>query len=539
MKKLVIWLILLTCILLLNACKTKSEEPEPIDPNAWKVVYDIEETSQDFLDNVHTCYQIFPYAFADSNDDGVGDLNGITENLNYLAETLNVTCVWLNPIHPSPSYHKYDVTDYYSIDQQFGTMSDFEALLSEADRLGIRILMDLVINHTSSQHPMFINSSIGPAATYRDYYVWNDLSDRTKFPDSTGWYQKNSSYYFASFWSEMPELNFDNPKVREEIKNILTFWLNKGVDGFRIDAAKHLYDTKEYPIGTGTLKENTNYFREFNHHVKTLNSDAFVLGEIYTIGSSYVSNYLEGMDSVFNFEFADTVIKALNQNNALSLADKMRVIREDYIEKRTNPIDSLFLSNHDQNRVANQLFFDMDKMKLAAHILLTFPGISWIYYGEELGMSGVKPDENIRQPFKWGDELDQYTVSGDGRIGSWDTHNTSLDGMTEQLLDQNSLLQVYIELIALRNTYDFLSKGLVEEFNSPKSTVLTYRLVFDDQTYLVIHNFGNILESITHQFISHDLLYTSNGSTINNDIIELSPYGSMIIQIPENIISFS
>ncbi len=532
MKKIFSIFLIFISSMVFIACKEEDTVIEPTPTEDWKVLYDIEATSPDFLNHVTSCYQIFPYSFADSNDDGIGDLNGITENLDYLADTLGVDCIWINPVHPSPTYHKYDVTDYYAIDRTFGTMADFENLVTEAHARNLRVLMDLVINHTSSQHPWFINASIGPAASYRNFYVWNTLEDRTQFPDKTGWHLKNGVYYFASFWSEMPELNYENPLVREEIKNILTFWLEKGVDGFRIDAAKHIYDTKEYPIGTATLMENVKYFREFNHYVKAINSDAFVVGEVYTISSDYVSNFYEGMDSAFNFEFADTLIQGLQSNQANDLAHVMITAQSNFLKEKDQPLDSLFLTNHDQNRLADQVGFSLNKMKLAAQVLMMMPGISWIYYGEEIGMAGAKPDNNIRQPYKWGNERIEYTVAGGTSISSWGTYNTDLFGMTEQLLDSNSLLNAYIELIALRKDHPLLSRGTIKAITSPRSDLLMYMLVSGNSAYLVMHNFSTSIISFNHSLSSFGLIYQTHDNQLSASNIVMNPYSSMVISVP-------
>ena len=298
MKKILLVVLTLIFTMSLIACEKEVEpepDPDPVVDMSWKLDYDMVDSSPDFLANVSVCYQIFPISWADSNDDGYGDLNGITENISYLADTLNIDCIWINPINVSPSYHKYDVVDYYDIDPQFGTLEDFENLLEVAGDNDIRVLMDLVINHTSTANPWFIDSASSVDSDFRDYYVWNDLKDRTVYPSKSGWSYTNGMFYYASFWSEMPELNFDNQDVRIEIENILEFWLNKGVDGFRIDAAKHLYDTNEYPSGTATFRENVNYFREFNYFVKQINPDAFIVGEIASPSPSFVDNFLEGM----------------------------------------------------------------------------------------------------------------------------------------------------------------------------------------------------------------------------------------------------
>jgi alpha-amylase len=539
MKKYIQIMLIFMLSVILFACQGETEEKSDPTTESWKVLYDIKPTSPDFLENVDACYQIFPYSFADSNHDGIGDLKGITENLDYFSDILGVDCLWLNPIHPSPTYHKYDVTNYYGIDRQFGTMSDFQTLIDEAESKGIRILMDLVINHTSSQHPWFINSSIGNEATYRNWYVWNTLEDRTAFPDRTGWYLKNGVYYFASFWNEMPELNYDNPAVREEIKNILTFWLEKGVSGFRIDAAKHIYDTKEFPAGTPTLKENVNYFREFNHHVKTVNPDAFVVGEIYTNGSSYISNFYEGMDSAFNFEFADTITQALQSNSQINLLSLLLTSQTNYRNKKNQPLDSLFLSNHDQNRIADSLGLNMNKMKMASQILMTLPGISWIYYGEEIGMSGVKPDNNIRQPFKWGEQRLDYTTQGGTAIGTWNGYNQSLPGMTEQLLDEQSLLRTYIQMIQIRDQNQILSRGTLSAINHSRSQLLVYVLTYEGQKVLVVHNLTPNDVTINHNLTAYTMLNSTHLQDLSPTSFTFRGYSTLILSINQDDVTFN
>ncbi len=502
----------------------------------WKVIYDVQPTSPDFLTDVSSCYQIFPYAFADSNDDGIGDLNGITENLAYLSETLGVACIWLTPIHPSPSYHKYDVTDFYRIDPVFGTMAHYQNLLTQAEAKGIRVLMDLVINHTSSQHPWFINASIGPAASYHDFYRWLTPTQLASYPNKASWYLKNGLYYFASFWSEMPELNYENPLVREEIKKIVDFWLDQGVDGFRIDAAKHIYDVAEYLPGTTTYQENINYFREFNHFVKENNPDAFVVGEVYTLGASFTSKFYQGMDSAFNFDFADKIIQALQSNSASGLVNNYLNAQTLYANERTHPIDSIFLTNHDQDRLADQAGFEMNKLKLAIQVTSTVPGITWIYYGEELGMGGSKPDNNIRQPFKWSVEDTQYQTQSGTSLAAWGTYNLNLNGVLEQVNDPTSLLNHYQHWLNVRGSNPILSQGGMLPFTSPRNDVMMYRLQLDQETVLVLHNFSNSLITLNHEINEASLI---EGEGLNENTIELSPYGSMVLSIESNITSLT
>lgn len=540
MKKTYRWISLSILTVLLVACQEGSSVLSSSSLGSssedWKVIYDVQPTSPDFLTDVSSCYQIFPYAFADSNDDGIGDLNGITENLDYLSETLGVDCIWLTPIHPSPSYHKYDVTDFYRIDPVFGTMAHYQNLLTQAEAKGIRVLMDLVINHTSSQHPWFINASIGPAASYHDFYRWLTPTQLASYPNKASWYLKNGLYYFASFWSEMPELNYENPLVREEIKKIVDFWLDQGVDGFRIDAAKHIYDVAEYLPGTTTYQENINYFREFNHFVKENNPDAFVVGEVYTLGASFTSKFYQGMDSAFNFDFADKIIQALQSNSASGLVNNYLNAQTLYANERTHPIDSIFLTNHDQDRLADQAGFEMNKLKLAVQVTSTVPGITWIYYGEELGMGGSKPDNNIRQPFKWSVEDTQYQTQSGTSLGAWGTYNLNLNGVLEQKNDPSSLLNHYQHWLNVRGSNPILSQGVMLPFTSPRNDVMMYRLQLDQETVLVLHNFSNSLITLNHEINEASLI---EGEGLNENTIELSPYGSMVLSIESNITSLT
>ena len=540
MNKKTHWMTLSVLTVLLVACQEGSSVLSSSSLGSssedWKVLYEVKPTSPDFFSDVDSCYQIFPYAFADANGDGIGDLNGITENLDYLSETLGVDCIWLTPIHPSPSYHKYDVTDFYRIDSIFGTMTHYQTLLDQAEEQGIRVLMDLVINHTSTQHPWFINASIGPAASYHDFYRWITPAELANFPDKSSWYLKNGLYYFASFWSEMPELNYENPLVRAEMKKILEFWLDKGVDGFRIDAAKHIYDVYEYPPGTRTYQENINYFREFNHFVKEKNPDAFVVGEVYTLGASFTSKFYQGMDSAFNFDFADKLIQALQSNSPSGLVSNFSNAQTLYHQERIQPLDSIFLTNHDQNRIADQVGFEMNKLKLAFQVTSTLPGITWIYYGEELGMGGSKPDNNIRQPFKWSLEDTSYQTTGGTSLGQWGTYNQQLAGALEQSEDATSLLRHYQHWLDVRSTHPILARGMMEPFQTPNNNVMIYRLVLDDQTALVIHNFSSSSITFNHQLANASII---EGIGLNENTIELTPYGSMVLSIETGVISLT
>lgn len=535
MKKINLLLLSLLLVFTLSACKEEDTPPidEPDEPDmSWKIEYDMVDVSPYFEENVDVCYQIFPISYADSDGDGYGDLKGITENIDYLANTLDIDCIWLNPVNPSPTYHKYDVLDYYGIDAQLGTMEDYEELLSVAEDNDIKVLMDLVINHTSFDHPWFVNSRSSKESDYRDWYIWNDLTDKEKYPSSDGWYFNNGEYYYASFWDRMPELNMDNPEVREEFKDIATYWLEKGVDGFRIDAAKHLYDLNEYPRGTNLLKENRLFFREFNDHIKSVNPDAFMVGEIWSESSSFIGYFYEGMDSTFNFPVSEAIMDGLLGGTGNGIIEALEESATEYEQVRDDYIDSFFLTNHDQNRILDTLSYDLDKMMLAAHINFTMPGISWIYYGEELGMTGMKPDESIRQPFKWSDDSIYNATGKTGGIANWNAHNDALAGVEEQLLSETSLLNMYIELIALKKDNPALSDGALKLVEYDGSRLLIFIRESNDQTVLVIHNMSQVAQTFTENLDSYTVLYGENDfEIIDQNTLTIDPLETLIFEI--------
>lgn len=455
------------------------------------------DSNKDNKREVSVGYNIFPIAFADSNSDGVGDINGIIAKLDYI-KSLEVDTIWLNPIHESPSYHKYDVVDYYSIDNEFGSMEDFERLLEEAHKRDMNVIIDLVINHTSSQHPWFKEAVADENSEYRDYYTFYDFKDGfNTYSTKDGWAKLNEdTYYFASFWEEMPELNYSNPKVTEEVYAIADFWLLKGVDGFRIDAVKHLYDQREYPKKTPTLKYNVEWFEGFEEHVKGINEDAFIIGEVY---DDYVTvnRYYTGFDSLFNFSMADEILSAVKTGNNGKFMSVLQKSYDGMIKQSDTARSAYFISNHDQDRYMTRLDNDLDKAKLASHILFTLPDINFIYYGEEVGMRGEGAHENIREPINWGDE---YTTS-------WEVVKNNKDVATvkEQMEDENSLYNTYKTLGKLKKDNDILKYGTFEAYDMENGLLAYYR-VFEDKKLLVVHNISDVDKNLD---FGYSVLYTN------------------------------
>lgn len=429
-------------------------------------------------------YEIFVRSFADSNGDGIGDLNGITSKLPYL-KNLGIEAIWLTPICPSPTYHKYDVTNYKAIDPEYGTMDDFKKLVSEAHKLNIKVIPDLVPNHSSSQHPWFLEAKKGPDNPYRDYYVW---SNPKNLKDSINWYypkdenKKNigDEKYYAFFWSGMPDLNYDNPKVREEMIDIAKFWLQEtGVDGFRLDAAQHIYDEKE-------VKKNVAWWQEFRAALEPVKKDVYLMGEVWnkdTVVAKYLNKALSGC---FNFDLSFALQDASKSEQAKDLVDKVIRIRKLYSKNNPAFVDATILSNHDQNRIMDDLNYNQNQAKMAAALLLTLPGSPYIYYGEELAMRGQKPDENIREPFIWDKGANDKSQT------TWMKPKYSNDKTVVpqkiQEADPNSFLIYYTSLLQFRAKNDLMRNGEISKSAIKDGSLCAFFRSDVKDSVLVVHN---------------------------------------------------
>lgn len=466
------------------------------------------------FEDIGVCYQIFVISFADSNNDGLGDLNGITENLDYLSD-LNVQCLWLTPIHPSNSYHKYDVLDFYDIDPDFGSLADFDRLIEEAAKRDIVVLMDLVLNHTSNRHPWFRERP--------EYYRF--ISENHPEYGSVNWHAYNGLEYYAYFGNHMPELNLDHPDVREETFQIARFWLERGVGGFRLDAVRHFFDTSEYPIRTNTLLQNIIYLKEFNELVKSINPNAIVIAEVMSSAGA-VARYLPGVDSAFNFDLSDAIISTVSSNSDSVSNDVVGTylrIQELYQAQNTPYQDSLFLTNHDQDRVISLLNNNEAKAKLAATIVFTLPGTSWIYYGEELGMRGVRSaatntDAERRQPMPWRSAAQVYTV--DGYV---------LEFANQLLAPGNQMFQHYQAITALKAD-PVIRLGQVGRVNKTLRHFLTYTISYQGTNYLVVHNLSNKEQPLLVD-VEVTILHDINANIEEPSKMIMQPYSSVIFEV--------
>jgi alpha-amylase len=437
-------------------------------------------------------YEIFVRSFYDSDGDGIGDFQGIIEKLDYLNDgdpetdtDLGITGIWLMPMMESPSYHGYDVTNYYATEPDYGSMQDFEELLDEAHARGIKIIIDFVMNHCSNQHPWF-QQSINSQNGYRDWFRWSDNHPGYNGPwGQPVWHSSNGDFYYGLFWSGMPDLNYSHPPVKEELFDIAEFWLDKGVDGFRLDAIKYLDED-------GSILENTpetfQILEDFHQLYKTNNPDALTVGEVWSNTASiipYVQN--DRLDVCFDFDLAYGIISAVNGQNPSPVEGQLQVIQNSYPRLQY----ATFLTNHDINRIFSQLGSDVDKMKLAASIYLTLPGIPFVYYGEEVGMTGTGAHENIRRPMQWSDGLNAgfSTASPWISLGSNYTSN-NVEGMES---DPVSLLNQYRKLIHIRNDQAALRKGYLLNTEENAGSLLSYARIYEEEAVIIAANTGTQL----------------------------------------------
>lgn len=412
-------------------------------------------------DKYDTYYEVFVYSFADSNGDGIGDFKGLTDKLDYINDgkddtmtDLGANAIWLMPINPSPTYHKYDVKDYKAIDPQYGSMEDFDAFMKAAKSRGIKVILDLVMNHSSSEHPWFQEAVSALEKgdldnKYIDYYFFS------KEKKADYWYPVgNTGYYYeGKFWSEMPDLNLDNEELRAEFKDIMEFWLNdKGVNGFRLDAVKE-FDSDNNP-------HNIEILSWINSTARSIKDDVYIVGEAWSNFSMYKQYYESGIDSFFDFAFGDQggiTVSSINKSDGQSYAANLETVNQKILEVNPEAINAPFMSNHDTGRLSGFFSGDPNKLRIAAAANIFTTGNSFVYYGEEIGMRGSGRDENKRAYFYWGDN-DKYQTKG-AQLDE-NAYGYPFSSVKEQTADPNSLLNYYKKAIRINSAFPEISRGI-------------------------------------------------------------------------------
>lgn len=501
-------------------------------------------------DNYRTWYEVFVYSFYDSDGDGIGDINGLIEKLDYINDNdpdtdtdLGCNGIWLMPVMPSTTYHKYDVTDYYDIDKEYGTLEDFGRLIAECHSRGINVIMDLVMNHTSAEHFWFLKAvrylqnlpeGAEPSeeeCPYFGYYNFVKL-DSAK----SGYYQVNGTdwYYEAIFWDQMPDLNLKNENVRREFEEIADFWLDMGVDGFRLDAAKEFV--------SGSAADNVEILSWFNDYVKSVKQDCYLVAEVWTDMATFSQYYASGIDSVFNYAYggaggriATTVKNIGKENVGTNLANAIVNTQETLSSYNPDYIDASFLNNHDNARAAGYVVYKPELVKLMGGINLMMPGSSFIYYGEEIGMKGSgKKDEDFRAPMLW--SLTDTLGITRGPSGM-DPQESKFEGVDGQLADKESILHYYIKAVRLRNENPEIARGVVTAIEAEDSTIAVTARTYNDSTVYVLYNLSDTEKTLTFDKETYGykelvgyLTVDRTAPKLKKSTLTIPPYGIVILK---------
>lgn len=503
-------------------------------------------------DNYRTWYEVFVYSFFDSDGDGVGDLKGLTEKLDYINDgdestdtDLGCNGIWLMPVMPSTTYHKYDVTDYCGIDEEYGTLEDFKVFLEECHKRDIHVIIDLVMNHSSSEHEWFLAAEeylkslpegAEPDAAecpYVDYYYFSkDMGSGYHLLEGTDW------YYESQFWSEMPDLNLGNEAVRDEFEQIVDFWLELGVDGFRLDAAKEYY--------SGSVDANVEVLSWFSDMVKGKKADAYIVAEVWNDMETYAKYYESGIDSCFDFDFADStgmIARTLKGGSAASYGKALERVQETISAYNENYIDAPFYTNHDMARGAGYYAGDYseNQTKIAQAMNLLMSGSAFLYYGEELGMKGSGKDENKRAPMYWSED-----ASAEGMCHGpldMDAVEMKYGALESQEEDGNSIYQFVKETIKLRNSYPEIARGevafeesmsddavcVIQKSYEGSELCLIYNLSENEQTVDVSGLIFNGKEGADAQ-LKGMLLTGNEAAELEKGILKLPAYSVVVLE---------
>lgn len=543
-------------------------------------------------------YQIYPRSFKDSNGDGIGDLNGITEKMDYLQE-LGVDVIWLSPVYQSPNDDNgYDISDYQAIMEEFGTMEDFDRMLAAAHEHGLKLVMDLVVNHTSDEHPWFVESRKSVDNPYRDYYIWRPAREG-KEPNNWGscfsgpaweYDQETDEYYLHLFSKKQPDLNWDNPNVRQEVFDMMNWWLDKGVDGFRMDVISLISKKPDLPDG----KAGINGYASFNEpangpHVheylremreKVLNrADTITVGECSGVtleeAKQYASADGKELNMVFQFEHMDVDSDGTNKwtDKRMDLRDMKAVLTKWQKGLEDIAWNSLFWENHDQPRSVSRYADDGPEYReLSAKMLATclhmIQGTPYIYQGEELGMTNApfedvsdfrdldsinayrelveeqkvfshqemmkylrkKSRDNARTPFQWDDtEQAGFTT---GKPWIMVNPNYREVNAARQMEDPDSVFHYYQKLIRLRKEHEIVVYGTYDLLLPESKEIYMYTRTWKDEKLLVVCNFSGdtVKVELPEEFGDAEVLI-SNYKDVNVQIeMEARPYEAFVMR---------
>ena len=468
-----------------EACKEKCPShsgPEPYEPK-------VDPTD----DNYRVFYQIFVGSFSDSNGDGIGDIRGIINRMDYLndgditsGKSLGVQGLWLSPIFKSPSYHKYDAADYYQIDPKFGTDEDLKELLTICHQRNVKVILDLAINHSSSQNAWF--RSFREARRdgditnpYYNYYTCVRGSEKVNGRNFHKLAGTDDWWYEGNFSGDMPELNYDNEAVRQQMVDVAKHWLDMGVDGFRFDAIKYIY--------YNNTADSAAFWDWYIGELKKINPEIYTVGECWS-GDSEVVEYYSALNC-FNFTTSGTtggIYDAVRNQDIDKFTNYVERYQQSILAENSQAMYCPFLANHDMDRAAGFYRVSFGEAYMAANVYLLCCGSPFIYYGEEIGMFGTRgsanTDANRRLAMLWGDEDTVKNPEGSTFKTSQQRNGT----VAKQLENEDSLLNHYAKVIALRLKYPEIARGVYTSIKTETDGVGGFKVVYNDSTIAIIHN---------------------------------------------------
>lgn len=490
-------------------------------------------------DNNRVFYEIFVGSFSDSNGDGVGDLRGIINRMDYLNDgdpasgsSLGVEGLWLTPVFTSPSYHKYDVANYYEIDPQFGTMADLQELLDLCHQRGVKVILDLPINHTSTQNQWFKNFTNAHLMqndrnAYYNFYTWLEDGDTVPAGRHFARVAGRTLLYEANFSDDMPELNFDNESVRQTVLDVAKFYLDMGVDGFRFDAAKYIY--------YGDNASSADFWQWYLGELRQMKADIYTVAEVWD-GDGVIDQYLPAT-SCFNFTASQTA-GIIAETAKGGDANRLTAYVESYLNNVSARSDvalgTLFISNHDMDRAAGYLPVASGFMKVAASLYLLSPGSPFIYYGEEIGLRGSRggsnTDANRRLAMVWGD--DDTIADPEGATYTKQTK----EGVAYQYGRSDSLLTHYKQLLMIRRANPEIARGEYKALPFTGTKVGGFTATWNGSTVAVIHNTTDKeqtvdLSSVTDMAFTTLSAFAGNGqATLERTVLTLGPQTSAVVR---------
>ena len=506
-----ILLVLCICICALSMCacgkkKVEKEEPLPtLSPFAteeekdayYKKLtahikvekangkYDYDQEDNIINDKYRNYYHVMVSSFCDSNNDGMGDLNGITSKLDYIQD-MGYNGIWLTPIMTAGQYHKYDIIDFMSVDPQFGTLDDFKKLADECKKRNISLILDLVLNHTSTQHPWFIKAKANPGNKSNKYASYYNFS-KEKLGET--YYDLGNGYYYeAEFWDQMPDLNLHNPAVRKEIEKIISFWMKYGIGGFRLDAVIH-YDEDN-------TEENVKILKWLNDYIKGIDPNAYIVGEAWASSGIVSQYYASGVDSFFNFEVGGSEGKVtalaragIGTKIAGGFVDELISNETSVKANNSNAIDAPFLSNHDMPRSYSYFGGEENRMKLAIGLYQMMSGSTFTYYGEEIGMQGNgDADVNYRLGMYW--TKNDNGEQPDAPMGATQTNaDLTFGSVEEQLKNNNSILNYTKRILQLKAENPEIARGNVTKIDGvTDGEVAAFKKTYNNSSVIIIVN---------------------------------------------------